>query len=148
MDLKGYPINSDDDYISYRFLSIGTMGTIKKDVTFKSVGLNIYFLTFGDKNELTGKLDDRVISNNGDRDKVLATVAEITLDFLAHHQDATVIAVGNTPGRSRLYQMSINSKWQEIREVYCVEGYFNNDWEDFQPGKYYEAFSIKLKLDD
>ncbi len=56
--------------------------------------------------------------------------------------------MGSTPGRSRLYQMSINSKWQEIREVYCVEGYVNDDWGHFQPGKYYEAFSIKLKLDD
>jgi hypothetical protein len=148
MDLKGYNVSADIEHISYEFLSIGIKSTIKKDVSFKSLGLNIYFLAFGDKNELTGEIDDRVNSNNGDRDKVLATVAEITLDFLAHHRDATVIAVGSTPGRSRLYQMGINSKWHLIRQFYWVEGYINDDWEDYQPGKNYEAFSMRLKLDD
>jgi hypothetical protein len=34
----------------------------------------MYNLGFGDYNEITGLIDDKVITNNGDREKVLATV--------------------------------------------------------------------------
>lgn len=35
---------------------------------------NLYNLAFGDKNPLTGEIDDKIVTDNGDSEKVLATV--------------------------------------------------------------------------
>ena len=145
MNLQGYEVLADDEYLNFEFLSIGKKGTIRKIVMFRSIGFNIYNLALGDLEESTGVVNDDARTNNGDRDKVLATVAEIVVDFLEHHPGATVLAIGATPARSRLFQTGLNTIWESIKGLYVFEGYLNNEWEDFAPAKNYEAFTIKSK---
>jgi hypothetical protein len=111
----------------------------------ENIGFIIYNLAFGDWDELNGKLNDEKRSNNGDRDKVLATVALTVCDFLRYHPDSIVFAMGRTNSRSRLFQMGINSNWYKIQNVYHIEGYLLGRWEKFQTGKNYEAFTVRLK---
>lgn len=78
MDLEKYELRSAPDLMSFKFISEGIQGNIEKIVLYSKVPyqiLPIYNLGFGDKDPETGEPSDTVKSNNGDRDKVLATVA-------------------------------------------------------------------------
>lgn len=54
-------------------------------------------LHFGDKDGITGQIDDKVISNNGDSEVVLATVVSALYAFTDKHPDAVDL-------RNRQYQ--------------------------------------------
>jgi hypothetical protein len=54
-------------------------------------------------------VDDSIRSNNGDRDKVLATVAFTALDFTDEFPEALIVMEGSTSARTRLYQMGIGN---------------------------------------
>ena len=43
---------------------------------------DVYNIAFGDKDNTTGNIDDTIISNNGDSEKVLATVAATVYAFI------------------------------------------------------------------
>ena len=102
-------------------------------------------MSFGDWDENEQKVSDKSRSNNHDRDIVLATVASIVIDFMEFHPNALVFAKGQTPSKTRLYQMGINSSWHEISQLYDVEGHINGKWEPFNNKKNYEAFILKAK---
>jgi len=57
----------------YMFKSVGTQGVVNKMIVFQKIAGTRYNLSFGDfKN---GRIDDEVITNNGDLIKVISTVA-------------------------------------------------------------------------
>lgn len=68
-------------------------------------------------------MDDTVITDNGDAEKVLATVAAIVFAFLEKYPDTIVHAMGVTLSRTRLYQMGISKNIEEIQEKYQVFGF-------------------------
>jgi hypothetical protein len=90
-------------------------------------------------------LDDMVITNNADGQKVLQTVAAAILDFFYKHPDTWIQAIGNTPARNRLYQMAINKYWDYIVPQFLVFGMAESEWVLFRKGVNYEAFLIKPK---
>lgn len=123
-------------------------GKIKKVVRFtprNAGGVTYFNLGFGDWNETKRRIDDRAISNNHDRDKILATVAFVVLEFTAHFADVWVYAQGSTPARTRLYQMGIAAYWNEIVALLNVFGYANGKWESFRKHINYEAFIVIRK---
>ena len=82
MKLPKYPLGAGDKLMSYEFISEGPKGLIQKMVQFKQTNLkNVYNLAFGDKNHETREIDDLVISNNGDSEKVLSTVVATIYAF-------------------------------------------------------------------
>jgi hypothetical protein len=83
--------------------------------------------------------------NNDDLDKVLATVASTVIDFIKYHPHAIIFAEGVTPAKTRLYQMGINSNWQEISQSFDILGNFKGSWELFEQSKNYQAFALKAK---
>lgn len=146
MNLDRYIFTTEATHHNYEFTSEGQNGTIKKSVVFKLIhpSHEIYNLGFGDYNELTGTVDDLSVSNNNDRDKILATVAATVFDFSLKHPTATILAFGSTPARTRLYRIGITKHYENISAIFDVEG-FSNGWVPFQKGRHYEAFSIKRK---
>jgi len=93
-------------------------------------------------------VDDMVNTNNQDRQRVLATVADTVIDFLKHHSEVSVFAKGSTKSRTRLYQMNITAFWNEIvYGSFIVNGYLNKEWLPFQKGINFEAFIIRKKYD-
>jgi hypothetical protein len=85
------------------------------------------------------------ITNNDDRDKVLATVAATVLEFLDHFPDMMVYAQGSTTSRTRLYQMGIAARHEEISSMLNIYGFINGQWEIFQRNYNYGAFLVCLK---
>lgn len=87
----------------YEFVSQGPEGNVKKTVIYGQTGItNLFNLGFGDQNEITGEIDDCVVTNNGDSVKVLATVASTVYLFTNLFPNALIGAVGSTPARTRL----------------------------------------------
>lgn len=101
----------------YEFYSEGPKGLVKKIVTYRLIQetpFRLYNLGFGDWNAEMQDVDNRINTNNQDRQKVLATIAETVLDFLRNSPNAAVFAKGSTTSRTRLYQMSIAAYHKEI----------------------------------
>lgn len=99
-------------------------------------------MSFGDWSEKKRKINDLAISNNGDRQKILATVASAVLEFTLFSPDAIIHAKGATPARTRLYQMGIALHFPEIIKLFHIKGLKNGTWETFKSGKNYEAFLL------
>lgn len=148
MNLDQYPIASDHSHLTFEFESIGPKGIIRKIVQFqpvRSTGKNLYILSFGDLNKVTGEMDDTVVSNNGDTKKILLTVARSALKFSAKFPQAHILIAGSTISRTRLYQMAFKQHFDEIDKLFDIQGYIEFDWKKFESGINYEAFLLVKK---
>jgi hypothetical protein len=146
MNLERYPVKASDDFKRFEFESVGPKGRIKKVIKFEEIGNSgLFNLAFGDLDENSDNLISRTRSNNGDRDKVLATVASAVFEFMLVYSNALISARGETGSRTRLYQMGISKNLNELTLRYIIYGRLNNKWEIFQKGKNYEAFALKKR---
>ena len=145
MNLPKYQVSADDERFLYEFFSEGPKGSIKKTVIYSEIEDGLFNLAFGDWNEELNKLDDSIRSNNGDRDKILATVASTAIDFTDRFPQTEIFTEGSTPARTRLYQMGISNNLAEISEDFEIQGYIDHEWQPFRKGINYEAFLIKRK---
>jgi hypothetical protein len=145
MHLSFYPYKIGDDFQSYEFISIGPNGNITKRVHFTWFAPNIYNLGFVDIDFTTGEIDDMAITNNQDSKKVLATIAKITHDFILTHNRISIIAIGNSSSRNRLYRIGITVNWNAIATQFDVLGLSNGIWERFEKQKNYDGFLIRRK---
>jgi len=145
MQLSRYSFKTNESYLEYEFISTGPRGLIKKVVRFTQIGAEIFNLSFGDLNEETGEISDRVVTNNIDSRKVLTTVAAIVHDFTLQYPGIWIFAKGRTHSRTRLYRMGISNNWQEIRMDFELYGFENETWELFEPGGDYVAYLVRRK---
>lgn len=88
---------------------------------------------------------DLTVSNNADRDKILATVAATVLEFTNHFPGVGVYAEGSTEGRTRLYRMAISSNLEEIDRHLTVYGLIGKKLYPFERNVRYEAFAVLRK---
>jgi hypothetical protein len=148
MHLDRYSVFANTDHKYYEFYSEGPKGRIKKVIYYqplKHLGENFFNLAFGDWIEGEKRVDDKITTNNNDRQKILATVASTAFEFINHYPGAIIYVEGSTPSRTRLYQMGISAYWREISEEVEIFGFMLEDWEPFHPGRNYEAFAVKVK---
>ena len=147
MEQEQYPIRANSQVNVYEFVSFGNKGHISKRIEYYPLDESKLFfnLSFVDVDSVTGEISDRAVSNNGDSQKVLATVAATTIDFTDRYPDAVVYATGSTPARTRLYRMGIANNLNEVKNDFEVWGYINGQWSDFEKGIDYEAFLVKRK---
>lgn len=145
-----YPYLKIPEEFYYEFYSEGPKGTIKKIIRYRLIQdkpYKIYNLGFGDWDDNENDVDDMVNTNNQDRQRVLATVANTFRDFLKSHPEASVFAKGSTNSRTRLYQMNIAAFWEEIANAsFVVNGYLKEAWQPFEKGINFEAFIIRKKI--
>ena len=146
ISLDKYLYRTNVSFSDYEFESIGIKGIIKKVARFNIIETDIYNFGFGDLNEKTGEISDTIISNNGDGDKVLGTVANIIYDFTDVFTGAAVFIQGTTDSRTRRYQMGISKYWEQIGQVFEVYGLRKDDkWELFKKNENYKAFLGRRK---
>ncbi len=146
MNLDRYKLISGTELEIFEFVSSGPKGEIVKLVQFTETNYKgLYNLGFGDKNANTGKLDDTIISNNGDSEKVLATVIATLYAFTDKHTDVMVYATGVSKSRTRLYQIGISKYLDEALIDFEIYGEINNSWDKFRKGINYNAFLVKRK---
>jgi hypothetical protein len=149
MEWERYEVVRSDNGLKYTFYSEGPNGRIKKGIKFEllpRIGNSTFNLSFGDFKQGTDRPDDRAITNNGDRLKVLHTVAFAVTDFLEFRPSAFVIIKPYTVPRARLYQMLISSVWMKISEEYEVYGKCGKEWATFRRGLNYEEFMVFRKM--
>jgi hypothetical protein len=165
MTIERYQTENDKDESRYTFTSVGKE-TIEKIVVYQQfpltkvieLGLNedfeVYNLAFGDRIAGTDNFTDENISNNGDSDKVLATVIYTIFDFWKHNPNTLVWFEGSDPEdqngikkglRTRLYQRKMERFIEDIEAVAYILGKYNNQLEEFVKGKKYDAFLIIKK---
>jgi hypothetical protein len=145
MNLDVYSVIADSRHEVYEFLSEGPNGTVRKVVYYQEIDDNVYNLAFGDWDENDQAINDQIRTNNNDRNKVLATIVSTVIDFINHHPNAVVFAKGNTPSRTRLYQIGIADHLEEILHLFEMEGFYRNNWEPFEKGKNYQAFIVRRR---
>lgn len=105
----------------------------------------MFNLAFGDKDPTTGEIDDAVVFNNNDSDKVLAAVVATVYSFTKKYPGVWVYATGSTKARTRLYRMGLTKYLTEILEDFDLYGQRLGDWEPFEKGVEYEAFLAQRK---
>ena len=106
MNVDKYPLKAESTLTTFEFISEGPRGIIHKMIQFQETNEpNLYNLAFGDLNKEKSTIDDFAISNNGDSEKVLATVVGSVYAFFDRHPDAFLYAAGSTKVRNRLYRM-------------------------------------------
>ena len=146
MNLPKYELKAEDSFRVFEFFSVGSKGRILKVIEFTELSSpGIYNLAFGDKNLETGGIDDLAISDNGDREKILATVASAIHNFTEFNKEATVYAIGSTNSRTRLYRMGISRYLEEATTEFYIFGLNDGHWEEFNKETNYAAFLVKKK---
>lgn len=147
MRLEHYGIEISDRAFTFEFDSIGPRGCIRKVVQFAPLaGEALFNLGFGDKNSETGDFDDTSVTDNGDTEKVLATVATVVYLFCDRFPLARIFATGSTPARTRLYRMGINKHYRlAVKDFYILGQRPDDEWELFQKNKAYQAFIVTRK---
>lgn len=133
MKLDKYELKSGEQLEVFEFVSIGSKDRIVKLVQYALTNYkDLYNLGFGDKNSDTGEIDDNVISNNGDSEKVLATVVATLYAFTDKHRDAMIYATGSSKSRTRLYRMGIAKYLEVIQQDFDIYGEIGDGWEEFR----------------
>lgn len=123
MNHDKYQLEADRKLLIFEFTSIGPEGRVKKIVQYSETNLKeFYNLGFGDKDHTTGEINDTVITNNGDSQKVLATVASTVYAFTDKYPNAWIYIQGSTKVRTRLYRMGITNNLHEIRKDFNLYG--------------------------
>lgn len=146
MTLDRYELSAGNNLTTFEFLSEGRKGQIIKIIQFQEMNIkNIYNLAFGDKNLNSGKIDDKIVTDNGDSEKVLATVVSAIYAFADRYPDSWIYATGSSTSRTRLYRMGINKYYGIVIEDFEIMGEYRNEWEIYEFGKDYQAFAVHKK---
>lgn len=127
MDLPKYQLSAENSLTVFEFVSIGEKGHIKKLIKFSETHLkDFYNLGFGDKNEETNQIDDKVVSNNGDSERVLATVVSAVYAFTDKNPEAWVYAT-----------------YDKVIKDFEIYGLIDDQWYNFEKGTDFDAFVIR-----
>jgi hypothetical protein len=143
MNQPTYDIEYLFDKDSYVFESIGPNGSIYKVVIFSEIENGKYNLGFGDYDPVTNDIDDKIVSDNGDMVKVIATVVGIALKFLSENPMTYIYIKGSTMLRTQLYNRIINRNYDDLIQSYEIYGSQNDISEVFQKNTPYESFLIR-----
>lgn len=148
MKIEKYALKAESNLTVFEFMSEGPKGLIRKLIQFQETNQpNLYNLAFGDKNPVSGQVDDLTVSNNGDSEKVLATIVAALYAFFDKYPDAFVFATGSTKARTRLYRMGISRFYNEMKQDFVLYGQAGDEFYEFEIGKDYTGFLTQRKFD-
>ncbi|MFM2376587.1 MAG: hypothetical protein RLZZ165_1684 [Bacteroidota bacterium] len=144
-------VENSRDFRTFRFLGTGSNRTSQKIVQFTPTGRRgIYNLALGD--QVDGKyFDDFSMNENGDCDKVLASVVSTVHVFLDRYPRRTVVFHGSTPARTRLYRRAVHHASSELEKVFDIMGLVPLEegrlgLRKYEPELNYVAFLVRRKL--
>jgi hypothetical protein len=90
-------------------------------------------------------VDDLTVSDNGDRNKVLATVVKIVDAYMTQFPDRWIAFKGSTESRTRLYRMAIGLNLEELSVKFSIFGLVGEKWMPFAKDLNVRAFLITIK---
>ena len=139
-------LNVTDDLSIFDFTSIGKRGNIHKRIVFMPTERpDIYNLAFGHVGTDDHKTNDNSVSNNGDRNKILATVAFVVEAYTKRYPDRWVFFRGNTKEKTRLYRMAIGLNYNELSRKFDIYVHVGGDIVPFANDLEIVAFFVKRK---
>lgn len=104
-------------------------------------------LAFGNITDDDG-IDDEIVNDNGDRNKILATIANVVRLFTDKYPEKMIYFTGSTEGRTRLYRIAVGLKLEVLSEnfeIYAEVG-DNEGFVPFCKNMVIKAFLVKRKL--
>ncbi len=135
-----------EDLSVFEFSSIGVHGIILKRVEFMATGLNdVFNLGFGDIGT-DGEINDHSVSDNGDRNKVLATVVHTIFKYTERYPDRFIFFTGSSKGRNRLYRMAIDLNLDELLTLFDIFIFVGDDIMPFMKNTEATSFLLKRKF--
>jgi hypothetical protein len=154
-----YDLSANADFTVFEFVSTGKNGPIQKAIKYsQTLNEGVYNMGFGDivsSNEATGEveIDDISISNNGDLQKVLATVAWSAYAFTGRYPKAFVLFGSSNPAKTRLYRMALSRNLAEISETFLLFGAVRNAQGQlanvpFDPAMDAEGYFVRRKISE
>lgn len=147
MRLEHYHLKTSTKGRRYKFVSEGPRGAIRKLIEFQETyDQGLFNLAFGDIHSVTGDMDDLSNSDNGDTEKVLATVVAAVYSFCDQHPDAYIYATASTKSRTRLYRMGITWFIGEMKRDFYVFGQLGDEFVEFEVGVEYNGFLAQRKF--
>jgi hypothetical protein len=143
-----YEYSAEKDLHIFEFESVGSKGKIIKIVQYTEMNIEGYFnLAFGDLNIDNKQIDDKIITNNGDSLKVLATVVSTVYAFTGKYPNSHIFATGSNEARTRLYRMGISNNLEELKKDFYVYGLkYDETFENFIVGEDYLGFLVTRKI--
>ena|ERR1700733_6445697 len=151
-----YEVSFNDKLDVIEFVSSGRKGNIDKIIMIEpTYNPLIYNLGFGDKitkikdNKIFYEFDDKVNSENGDRDIVLATVAASAYEYTSKYPERWLIFAGSDEVRTRLYRMAITKNYAELSQDFAIFGTVIVDYVPvpvpFDSNTRFDGFIVKRK---
>jgi hypothetical protein len=139
-------IKVTDDFDTFDFVSTGKNGVIRKRISFiKTESDNVYNLAFGDVDK-DGKVNYYSVSNNGDRNKILATVVNVVGEYTEEYPDRWIFFSGSTNERTRLYRMAVGLNLKELSAEFEIYGYADGQIVPFTKNLKIDGFLVKRKF--
>ena len=116
-----YPtVYTKEDLSIFEFVSIGKRGAIKKRIIFARMEeKGVYNLAFGNVRP-DNQFDTELISDNGDRDKIIATVVAVVDKYTQRYPRRWIYFRGNTPTKRRLYRMAVSIHLEELSDKFEI----------------------------
>lgn len=109
-----------DDLSLFEFVSSGEKGDIPKRIVFIPTNTKeVYILAFGNITK-EDEIDDNAISDNRDRNKILATIAVAIDLYTRRYPERMIYFRGSTKGRTRLYRMAVGLNFEELSETFEI----------------------------
>ncbi|EHO15320.1 hypothetical protein HX057_10015 [Myroides odoratimimus] len=148
MQYPSYSLTAFNRNYSYEFTSISDTQVIEKIINFTLLDIEdeLYNLSFGDKNKdlvNSNAIDDKVVSNNGDMVKILATLFQAILLFTQDKEVYKIVFRGSTPSRTRLYRIAISNNYEELSKYFNIYGFdIEGKLIFFAKNKEYQGFLI------
>jgi hypothetical protein len=116
MDLVALP-----DLSVFQFISEGPWGRITKQIHFSLLFKpGIYMLQLGDITKYGG-FDRSAISNNGDKNRIMATVIQAIEVFTERYPDRSIRIWSLSAERSRLFRIAIGSNFRQLSEKFAIK---------------------------
>ena len=144
MNQPFYSFSVQNEAHRFVFESTGKQ-KLQKVVLFSNTSEpDLFQLSLADK-LADGSLNFLNVSNNGDFEKVMATVAQILLVFFDRYPTAMVAFTGSTLQRTRLYRIILARELKQISDRFEVKGLTDSSFETFVPNQDYVGFVIFKK---
>jgi len=127
MNIPNYDLRTNTEFTLFEFKSNDPKGEIVKGIAYSAIQSEVlYNLGFGDlffdpiKNGFV--INDLIVSDNADRNAVLATVAKSAYIFTEKYPTRSVFFKGSTKTRTRLYRRAISINLKELSETFHIFG--------------------------
>ncbi|HMH20329.1 MAG TPA: hypothetical protein VK563_01065 [Puia sp.] len=136
-----------DDLSVFEFVSKGRRGDIRKRIVFAPTSFRgLYSLSFGIITK-ENKLDYYSVTDNGDRNKILATVFKAVALYTKQYPARWIYFIGSTKERIRLYRRVISINLEELQLHFDIYAELEEEEKivPFRKNMEINAFLIKRK---